>query len=344
MKRLMPFLILICLIAWCVPALATATGTITVTQRLQMGTRKWVFASCPLSASYSTGGDTVTAARLGLGTLEKLIVLNPQVGGYQVGWASTTSNTAKIQVYGPNGAGVVSAINKASYTDIYPYAKASIVAADDIAGTTAFSTVAAVMGANSDWISATAAAATGVAATIAHQPDIPRNITFCCHNINGGTVNSTQVSWAIVGTYNGAAQTETVVIPGSVSMANGKMILKSGAKPFDSVTSVTPTGTDTTGFQTQIGIGGLVGLSRSLYTPAESDVQMVTQTAVPVAISSITSTTNNTIKFATITANDYLFIKFATKNYNATPTITGALAEASGDLSGTTVYFIAIGT
>jgi hypothetical protein len=349
MKRLIPFLLVFALAVSFMPVcFGSAVGTITVTQRTYQGGKQFVYAHCPLSTSYTTGGDTITAVRLGLTHLDTLIVLNPQAGGYVLGWNGTTTNTAKIQCYGPNAAGTVSGIGSAAVTDTFPYVKASITAADNVTGSVAFSTAAAALGANYNWISVTAVPSNGVAETLAHQPDVPRNISIVCHNINGGTVANAATSWAIVGTFNGAAQTETIAIP-AVSNVNGNMIYKTGAKPFDTITSITPTitgGTEVSGYQTAIGISSKIGLSRGLLTPAVADVLIATQTAVPVVLSSgnvVATAGIQNVNFATITANDYLVVKYMTAAYTATPTITGAEAEASGSLSAVTVYLVAIG-
>jgi hypothetical protein len=362
-------LVLAILAMWAPWGFASAVTGVTITNRIQLtqagaSNTKLLVGSCTMSTSYTSGGDTLTAAQLGLQHIYNVVITNPQLDGYTLGCASLSSTSVKIQAYGPGSnmtiawpAGVPTnaAMTAKGQQDVFPYVKASIVAADDVTGTIAFSTAAAVLGANYNWISVTAVPSNGVAETLAHQPDVPRNLTIVCHNINGGAVANAATSWAVVGVYNGAAQTETISIP-AVSQVNGNMIYKSGAKPFDSITSITPTitgGTETAGFQTAIGIGGLIGLSKPLYTPAEADVELVTQTAVPVAISSITSATNNTIKFATITANDYLVVKYKTGGFAAAPVISwpggvptssGSYAQASGNLSGIgSVYFVAFG-
>jgi hypothetical protein len=52
-----------------------------------------------LSTSYSAGGDTLAAGDVGLRSIENLVVLNGQSGGYTLGFNGITSNTAKIQAY-----------------------------------------------------------------------------------------------------------------------------------------------------------------------------------------------------------------------------------------------------
>jgi hypothetical protein len=221
-------------------------------------------------------------------------------------------------------------------TDIFPYVKASINAADDIAGTSDVSGIAAAIGANHSWVVASAGWTISTGLTIAHQPDVPRNLVVAVYNNAGGTHSTTACSWVIVGTFNGAAQTETITTPGSVSMANSKMIYMTGWKPFDSITSITPSAAvGFVGLEVRVGIGSRIGLSQALLTPVYTDVNLITQTAVPVAISLATKADQTTgvvnvvageesVLFSTVTANDYCIVKYATAGG---PTAAAALSE-----------------
>jgi len=360
---------ILCLLVWFTPYVhAGAVTNVTITQQTKFMNRTVLFGTCKLSTSYASGGDTLSAAQLGLSQLENVIVLNSQASGYQVGFNGVTSNAAKLQVYVPSGTGTISwgsaptntAIGFASQQDVFPYTKASKAPADDVAGSALYSDITgggSLLGANYAYVVTSAVPSNGVTLTIAAQPDVPRNVNICCHNINGGTVANAATSYLITGTFNGAAQTETIAIP-AVSMADGACIYKSGAKPFDTIASIVPTitgGTEVAGFQVIAGIGSKIGLSRLLYTPAEADVKIVTKTGAPVAISSITTATagSECVNFGTIAANDYLVVKYKTKAYTTTPTITlgtvptiaSAITQASGNLATTpgTIYYMAIG-
>jgi hypothetical protein len=75
----------------------SAVTNVTIVRR-EKEFEKWrIEATCKLSTSYTTGGDVITAAQLGLVSLEKVVILNGQTGGYWIGFNGVTVNSAKIQ-------------------------------------------------------------------------------------------------------------------------------------------------------------------------------------------------------------------------------------------------------
>lgn len=88
--------------------------------------------------------------------------------------------------------------------------------------------------------------AAGLAALAAH----PRNVTIT----TGGTTPADAPATAVVtGTYKGAAQTETLVVPQTAATVTG-------TKPFDGLISVAYAAADGTDATNSIGIGGGLGV------------------------------------------------------------------------------------
>lgn len=278
----------------------TATGATSSYSRLLskgkfIGGKKFVIADVRFSGTYATGGFNIagsqglTAGFFGLTSVEDINFLDQVTDQgfvpYLVRKAGATDHAIKLyRAVSANG----------MKTDTFPSVLASTNAADDVAGTTDYSTVATVLGANYGWIVATGADTAATPRTIAHQPDVPRNITVCVHNINGGTVNCAAGTFTIVGTFNGSTVSEVLTFA-AVSHANGKMSLKSTSQVFDSITSITPSASSVSGYQTICGIGSRLGLSAPLANAAYTDVVLISQDGANVAITEVTDQTTGTV-------------------------------------------------
>lgn len=302
----------------------SVTAAVTNKTRTSRGSRLGVFATLTLTGTYgangirigSTSGYEVQPSAFGLAKIEEFNVLGATGTGLKFDYDQANM---KLIAKSLSGAGVTR-----MQLDIFPSVKASKAPADDVVGTAVYSDItggASLLGANYAYVVTTQIPVTAVGLSIAAQPDVPRNVNITCHNINGGTVANKAIAYLVTGTFNGAAQTETISIPvaSGGTMANGTAIYKSGLKPFDSITSIVPTitsGPETTGFQVIVGLGSLIGLSRALATPVEADVIVVTKQGTPVTISSIVTATagSESVKFGTITAADDLVVKYATKD------------------------------
>jgi hypothetical protein len=184
------------------------------------------------------------------------------------------------------------------------------------------------------------------------QPIYPTNLSIALRSVSG-THDLTGISFAIVGTFNGAAQLSTITMP-PVSLAYGKYVLVYGTKPFDTITSVTPTGGDT-GLVYYVGAGAIVGLNRALATKSVADILKVTYEKT---VQSETASTNytsfrsnnyfkteptvNGVNFGAIALDYRLCIKYKA----SVPAISGGTVTQSTEITGTvntTIRVTAIG-
>jgi len=256
-----------------------------------------VTAEVTFDNSYASGGESLTPTMLGMRAIEHLMIEQDAQAGLRSVFDRPYN---RLIVYGLD-ARVLSV----------PYCAAA-TSANDVAGTTNYSALQANCAAV-----AALATANANALTIAAQPVTPRNICIAQKNTGGANpANSTARTYAVVGVFNGAAQTDSISIPGSVSMASNKGILVYGTKPFDSVTSITPSGAGTSGFEHAAGIGSVLGLPATLATPAYTDIVQITKqgAAVPAVTGSSPgagklNATKDGLDVGDITANDNIVVK-----------------------------------
>ena len=307
------------------------------------------------STSYTSSGEYIYANILGLSVIQAVSFedskgytfdaniatdgsyfrLKAYVGGTGSSGATSAGTPAGsvAQVTGTNTqvTGTIGAPTKVYRTMGIPYMRGSANTDHQDADQSATVT-------NGAWISTLAAADNTNALTLAKtQTDCPRNICIVIKNNEGATAHNLIASnYAIVGTYNGVAQTETIAFTDVSSVAATKFRYLYGVKPFDTITSITPSAAQSANMQHSAGLGSKVGLPRTLYTPAEGDVVMFTAQGVPVSITSTVNTTYNTINTGVRTDNDYLVIKYAYKGYDAAPAFTGSTPAFTGSTPGFT--------
>lgn len=240
--------------------------------------------------SYATGGEALSGAEVGLNNILAVQDLQSGVGDapYRFKWNPATG---KLLVYrsGPGG--------------IQTYTQGDIKgsANTDATGAGNYITIPT----NGALISTLAASDNTTAFTIAVQPDIPRNISVLIKDATGGNVNGNAADYVIVGTFRGAAQTETISfsVLELTTMSNGNIAIKYGSKPFDSITSITPSAAQPTGFQHGIGPGSKLGLPWDLATPAEGDIIKLFKNAADLAKTGLYSA-NKTVNFGVLADGD----------------------------------------
>lgn len=299
--------------------------SLSVGQVRNAGNQTKVPVTATFSSTYATGGETITAAALGLSVIQDVALEDS--GGYSYD-AILASDGSSFKLKAWKGAsGTISAPTASYTTRTWAYMKGS-------ANTDQESADQASTPTNGALLKALAAADNTTALTPTTQPDYPRNICVVIKNNEGAAAHNLVASnYTVVGTYNGQAQTEVIAFTDTSSVAATKFRYKYGVKPYDSVTSVTPSAAQAANMQHSLGVGSKMGLARSLFTPAEADVVKLTAQGANVAISSIVDTTNNTINTGTRTDNDHVSVKYAAKGYDAAPTMTGSVAEVSGSFS-----------
>jgi hypothetical protein len=305
------------------------------------GTNRVVRGTVAFDSSYASGGETLTPSVFGLNTLVNFNVINAEAG-YSFEYLPTTG---KLKVYfgsasHTHGIGSYVAANESSHThaatgltvtgigtkyvaQAWPYIKGATntdaQAADQNASPT-----------NGAHFSALAAADNVTPITITTNVDCPRNVVVVHKNASGGAgVAQVACVYAVVGVYNGAAQTENISFTDTSSVADTKFRYLYGVKPYDSVTSITPSIAQNASMQRSGGLGAKLGLSQTLATPAEADVVKITKQGATVAVTSLVDTTNNTVNCASITDNDNIIIKYKVNAYTATPATAGSTAAGS---------------
>lgn len=182
---------------------------------------------------------------------------------------------------------------------------------------------------NGQLLSSLADAANTTPFTIALQPDIPRNIgvAFKNTNLGGSTGNATTIN--IIGTFRGAAQTDAITFSALelTSTAQNEVAMKYGTKPFDSITSITPTAAQPANWQHAAGPGCKIGLPVQPDTNAESDIIKLTKSAANLAITGTFSSTNQTVNFGAISDNDDISVIYAADYDGAAGAITAIAVD-----------------
>lgn len=270
-------------------------------------------------SSYPTGGEVFGANECGLTQLLAAIDTKSGVadGGYSFKYNAATG---KLQVFRGAGAPIF------VYTqgDI----KGSVSADVGIASGT--------LPTNGQLWSTLADAANTTAFTIALQPDMARNVSISLKNTVAGASTGNAVSFAIVGVFRGVAQTDTVSFTALelTSTAQNEVATKHGVKPFDSITSITPSAAQPASWQHAAGPGSKLGLPVPSATNAEADLLKLTKTGANLAITGLYST-NQTVDFGILADGDDIAIEY---------TVAGGQEVASTfDLSAITVCLLALG-
>lgn len=274
------------------------------------------------SSNYAAGGDALSfAGVLPIPNLSPVLVRIQGLGACRYLYVKSTG---KAKVITGEGGGLTAY----AQSDI----KGSAAANVPIAG--------GALPTNGGLISNLADAANTTAFTLALQPDIPRNIGVAFKNTNAGASTGNAVNVVIVGTYRGAAQTETIAFTALelTSTAQNEVATKYGSKPFDRITSITPSAAQPANWQHAAGVGSKIGLPALLANGAEADLIKLTKNAADLAITGTADGTNNTVNFGVLADGDDI-----SAEYNA---LNGAAELAAGAypsyVTGDTITFEAL--
>lgn len=245
-------------------------------------------------SSYPTGGEVLGANECGLSQILAAIDTKSGIGdgGYSFKFNAATG---KLQVF--RGAGA----------PIFVYTQGDIkgsVSADVGIASGALPT-------NGQLWSTLADAANTTAFTIALQPDFARNVSISLKNTVAGASTGNAVTFAIVGTFRGAAQTDSVSFTALelTSTAQNEVATKHGVKPFDSITSITPSAAQPASWQHAAGPGSKLGLPNPSATNAEADLVKLTKNGAGLAVTGLYST-NQTVDFGVLADGDDIVIEY----------------------------------
>lgn len=270
--------------------------TVTILKKAHAGPLVQTLCDVLFDSSYPTGGEVLGANECGLSAILAAIDTKSGVadGGYSFKYNAATG---KLQVF--RGAG--SPIQTYTQGDIKGSANT------DAVGAGAYITIPT----NGALISSLAAADNTTAFTIAVQPDISRNVSVLVKDATGGSVDGNAADYVIVGLFRGVAQTETISFSAAnvATMANGNIAIKYGSKPFDSITSITPSAAQPAGFQHGVGPGSKLGLPTPTATNAEADLVKLFKNAAALATTGLYST-NQTVNFGVLADGDDISIEF----------------------------------
>jgi hypothetical protein len=281
-------------------------------------------------ASYATGGETMVGA--GIATLEGVIPCGPALAGssaLQLGYDPSTGKLLAFEV-GPAGG--------------TPHVNAYVPGGADIKGSANTDTlgVGGAVPTNGNLVSTVAAANNTTPFVIAAQPDCARNISISLQNNTGGASAGNAADYVIVGTFRGAAQTETIsfTAPDLATIANTSWGTKYGSKPFDTVTSITPSLAQPASWNHDAGIGSKLGLPTNLFTPIEADVVKISKNAADLPVAGLVDIVNMTVNLGTLANGDDVAIE-----YKDNVGVGGALVEVANttNLSAFTARLLVLG-
>jgi hypothetical protein len=287
--------------------------TISDLTRHSVGNEFEIRANAVWNAVYAQGGASLTPAMLGLMSISHI----PPIfkSGYMMEHIPSTEKLMARRSAATTG---IAALHQFGFAD----AKGATALIADNATTDMASDVV-----NANILSTYAAVSTLVAGAmlIALQPDVPRNIQINIKNDSGGPLNLYEgtTSFAIVGTFRGAAQTETLTwtsTSGNKTVATAKYRALGGVKPFDTITSITVTNLPAATLKIGAGFGSKIGLPIDPINNLETDLIKLMVTGTDVAISGQYNTTNKTVGMLTTADNWDFFLE-----YN----IAGATAQAA---------------
>lgn len=272
-------------------------------------------------SSYASGGEVLGGSETGVASILGAIDTGGGVGDGPFRFKFNGA-TGKLQVFRGGGPPIV----------VYAESDIKGSANTDAVGAGNYITIPT----NGNLISTLAAADNTTAFTIALQPDIPRNVGILVKDATGGSVDGNAADYVIVGTFRGAAQTETVSFSAAnvATMGNGNIAAKYGVKPFDSITSITPSAAQPTGFQHGVGPGSKLGLPSATATNTEADIIKLTKNAADLSKTGLYST-NQTVNFGVLADGDDISVEFSSTGF--------AEVAASTDLSLITARLLVLG-
>lgn len=245
-------------------------------------------------SSYPTGGEPLSGDQVGLPTVLAAIDTSCGTGDGPFRFKYNPT-TGKLLAY-RSGAGGVQTYSQG---DI----KGSVSADVGIASGT--------LPTNGQLWSTLADAANTTAFTIAVQPDISRNVSISLKNTVAGASTGNAVTFAIVGTFRGAAQTDSIAFTALelTSTAQNEVATKHSVKPFDSITSITPSAAQPASWQHAAGPGSKLGIPSATANNAEADLLKLTKNAANLAVTGLYST-NQTVDFGVLADGDDISIQY----------------------------------
>lgn len=253
--------------------------------------------------SYAAGGELFSGIK-GIGVIEGVIPMGRGVSSTASVGYHYNKATGKMMAFAgaSSGAGAGTRVN--SY----------VPGGGDIKGSanTDLTGVGGALPTNGNLISTSAAANNTTALTIAVSPDVARNVGIGLANATGGASAGNAVDFAIVGTFRGAAQLETISFSAGdlATIANGSYGYKYGAKPFDTITSITPSAAQPASWNHVAGVGSKLGLPTDLATPIEADVTKITKNGADLAVTGLVGTTYMTVNLGTLANGDDVAIQY----------------------------------
>lgn len=311
-------------------------ATFTISARESLGSKRANLISMAADNSYPIGGYSVSPATVGLFKIDAVIPVNSGQSGYDFNFVTSTS---KILIRNAAGGGTFTATGTTTLTEVGSDMKGS--ANTDLTG------AGGAAPTNSALISALAAADNTTAFTIANQPDQGRNIGIGFNNNTGGPASGNATNVAIVGTFNGVVQNETITFSGAdlTNVTNGNYVYKYGSKPFDSIASITPSAAQPANFRHVAGPGSKVAMYNALKGAAISSVVKLTKNAADLAPAGIVDVANQTVNFGALTDGDDIIIKYVVPSGSSGTVGSGTEGEVANGtnltaLTAVQMYFI----
>lgn len=277
-----------------------------------------------LDTSYPAGGYSITPANVGLSRIDEVIIGNGNIASAAFRLAWDYANKKLVAASASGGA--------PTYLSL-PYLKGATTGSSENADANGEPVNGTLIVTD---VTFTVAAG---ALTIAQNPDVSRNVTIVIENTTGGALNLFvgATTFTVTGTFRGAAQTEAITFTstgGNKVIAAGKWRFKAGAKPFDTVTSITYDNAADGALTISVAPGTLVGLPSSTLTGAIADILIFNLSGAPRTISGNFDFTNWTANTGTIADAATLQILYKTAG--------GQIATAT-DLSAVTARCLFIG-
>jgi len=294
------------------------------------GLERWgesnvVVRDITMSNSYATGGDTLPLAPLGLTRVDLMI---------PAGLPSAKTVAATLLLIGGSAA---SAPKIQAFVGGSP--PINVYDEGNIKGSANTNVINGAAPTNSALIANLAAANNTTPLTIALQPDVGRNICVAIKNNTGGGASGNASTYTLVGTFQGAAQTDTIAFSGADlnAMTNGNLTTKYSAKPFDTITSITPGTAQPANFQHSAGPGSAIGLPITPFPNVEASLIKLTKNAADLSPVGTYSAANVTVNFGTLTDGDHISAEYKVQTAETE-------AAAGQDLSTVTQRVMFIGS
>lgn len=252
--------------------------------------------------SYVVGGETLTPGQFRLGVFEWLPSFSLHKSDMtSILFAAFNHTTGKLCYYWPGEGGGSSSID-------FAYTPADLKGATTVVAGSVTADQAAAPVNSGFFQAATANSVLAGTCVLTGGPDVGRNVMATIGNVSGGALDINaaggSVVFTVTGKFRGVAQVDTItftVSAGQSSVANNKFRFAQGVKPFDSITSVTYTGTGAMGaaLQVSIGPGSLIGLPQDRVTPADADVLSFSVSGVAKVVAGAFSDANKTVEVGT---------------------------------------------